>query len=523
MQSRGAMPHECSRTLHRPSYLLVALAACAVALAAPACKSKPAASKGPAAAVAPKVDDDDDDDDDAPKADPAVVNQKTGKGKYAAAKAPPPPVPRAVEKDSDSVFVDPPRAKLAAAPKPENGRCGEIVVAGQKIPLDCMDEESIKVKGSSKALVSDDDVGGGPGAPAPVLPKVVDHRKDGTEGPILNQGATLACTSFSLVAAVNHAVARVGGKPGNVSPMHAWARYAKPSMALAEQVNDGHPLASLAVFPFDVKIANDLQAGKVKASVTLMKNADDKGDVEITDISELETTPRAIKGALAAGQDVWFALAAAHGLQSLTKLSNGESIVPDYDWKDVPKSKQMGHAIVLAGYRETARGTYFLIHNSWGPAWGTNGYGWISEKTLTTNIRSAYTVDARERTASDTGAGPARPVANKAACKGDRLPDSVTAQCVPTCPEGGARSNGVCPVAGHCPDGQVNLKGSCVLAAPRLEKTLAGGIKLSCAPQGCVYAFPKGQAGCQKERCVAACPAPRFKLAHGPKGLVCRE
>ena len=40
------------------------------------------------------------------------------------------------------------------------------------------------------------------------------------------------------------------------------------------------------------------------------------------------------------------------------------------------------HAVVAVGYGHTAQGRVVLIRNSWGPTWGLNGYGWVTEAFL---------------------------------------------------------------------------------------------------------------------------------------------
>ncbi len=48
--------------------------------------------------------------------------------------------------------------------------------------------------------------------------------------------------------------------------------------------------------------------------------------------------------------------------------------------------------MLIAGYTIQPNGTYYLIHNSWGETWADRGYAWIHEKTLKSNIISAYLV-----------------------------------------------------------------------------------------------------------------------------------
>ena len=66
--------------------------------------------------------------------------------------------------------------------------------------------------------------------PPPTIgfPAVVDHRAEGTEGAVRNQGSSPACTAFAATAAIDHAIARWLGTPGHTSVMEFWSRYHTP-------------------------------------------------------------------------------------------------------------------------------------------------------------------------------------------------------------------------------------------------------------------------------------------------------
>ena len=46
----------------------------------------------------------------------------------------------------------------------------------------------------------------------------------------------------------------------------------------------------------------------------------------------------------------------------------------------LPKTARGGHAIAVVGYTATGR---FIIRNSWGPAWGDNGFAYASPAYIT--------------------------------------------------------------------------------------------------------------------------------------------
>ena len=447
---------------------------------------------------------------------PGYVNQRDGKGGFISALTAPLPVPTPPVKPT--VFDSVPEETTAVAPKPENGHCGELDLGGgDKVELDCITDDYSLVTGAARPTASVDEMPSFHGTRK--LPSVVDHRKDGTEGPMMSQGKTGACTAFSLVAAVDHAAAHFLGRPPSLSPMHAWARYHTPKMTVAESDNLGKGLTDLTTMPFDQKLANEWAKGQKRVDHDLLHRADAAALVEITNITRLDTGSMSeIKSALAAGQDVWFAIRAAHGLQRPKKGADGESMVPDFDYR---KGGQGGHAILLAGYEDTPKGTFYLIHNSWGPRWGTEGYAWIWEKTLRKNLTEAYVVQAQPTDLSHAHHSPASHHFSNCHHTG-LAPDAITTQCVPTCPDGGPRVNGVCPTAGQCPDGEVNLDGKCELSAPTLNKTLSNGVKVSCGLSGCTYVVPNGQESCSSDKgCTISCAAPRFMLGSGPRGLAC--
>ncbi len=109
-------------------------------------------------------------------------------------------------------------------------------------------------------------------------------------------------------------------------------------------------------------------------------------------------------------------------------------------------------------------------------------------------------------------------------CEGGKLPDSISGMCAGKCPDGGPRHNNVCAdeKKNECPAGYINLTGDCVLSAPKSSGT-EGKIKWECAAGGCSYEVPKGELDCKEKDCQVSCPAPDFRLATTPKGLVCVE
>src|SRR5262249_33939027 len=110
-------------------------------------------------------------------------------------------------------------------------------------------------------------------------------------------------------------------------------------------------------------------------------------------------------------------------------------------------------------------------------------------------------------------------------CAGDLVPDSIRGTCAPACPDGSPRHDGVCPVAGQCPAGYVNLIGACVLAAPAAAgKDPAPGVGGRWGRGAGSYELPRAaDPACTGATCRAACPAPDFRIARMGDALVCIE
>jgi hypothetical protein len=235
-------------------------------------------------------------------------------------------------------------------------------------------------------------------------------------------------------------------------------------------------------------------------------------------VTQAEIVPRdwkIIQAKLAAGQDLVFGM----------NLPSPFKPVGEVGAKYVPDSKTVGgaHIMVIAGYASLANGeTYYLLRNSWGAKWGDDGYVWIHQATLDAHAGNRFAaIDAQPEGVADGGA-PRRPHV-PVMCPSGQVPDSITAACAPTCPDGSPRHDDVCAIAGQCDKGYVNLFGACVWAAPSTHgldpKTNIGWW---CGPGGCVYTVPKGVGGATGTS-FASCPAPSFRLASDYEGLTCVE
>jgi hypothetical protein len=363
-----------------------------------------------------------------------------------------------------------------------------------------------------------------------VLPAVVDHRLDRTEGPVRDQGGAPACTAFAIAAALDHALARWSGLPATVSVMQIWSRYHSPQENMSLSANLGLPLGSEAKWSYAEReaiswvacseFARPPRAGCGKPVDDARAQAVAQPPVgHFTEVEYLGVPDVAVlEGKMAAGQDV---VATFELPVSLAPRGRpGARYVPHWTRSAGPDA---GHALLLAGYARLPHGTYFLAHNSWGTSWGDGGYAWLHEATVRAWLREAVALDA-EPVERDGSGRPAR-ARGETTCEGDLVQDSIRGTCAMPCPDGSPRHDGVCAAAGECPGAYVNLTGTCVLAAPvATGQDARTGVSWRCGAGGCSYDLPRAtDPTCTGTRCRASCPAPDFHLARMGQTLVCVE
>jgi hypothetical protein len=283
------------------------------------------------------------------------------------------------------------------------------------------------------------------------LPDGVDHRNDGTEGPIKDQGQVGSCTSFSLSSAMDNAIRRQN-KPDTTSSLHLWSHYGFPDMQAAGDGNVNRPIATWETWPYDERVACELDrsgegdcgpfspvaipgSAAVDAQVQAkIKDSDSKGHWKITGYDTIQGDPDTIASVLATGADVWFSM----NIGDTWRSPNGDSIA-DWTWDQVDG----GHAVLFSGYRHKNGQRQFLVHNSWGKDWADGGYAWISENAVRQFIKHAYKV-----VITDTSAPPPPPSDPNALtdddCAENELVDSVTGQCATMCPDDSRPASGQC-------------------------------------------------------------------------------
>ena len=296
------------------------------------------------------------------------------------------------------------------------------------------------------------------------LPALVDHRVDGTEGPVKNQGRVGSCTGFSLSTTMDNAIRRLN-KSDVSSSMHIWSHYGYPQMSSAGDSNLQRPIAAWPDWTYDERLACRMYTGPgaftcgdqfdpgvqqgtaagdpaVQAQIT---GADGRGKYKITSIDRIYAQPidgDALAAQLASGKDIWVAF----GLSGDAWFNPVNGEIPDYD------EAESGHAVTIAGYRAKNGGRQFLIHNSWSERWGDNGYAWISENMVKQHLKDAYVLKVEDMSAPPPPPPPPPPKPNGDCAQGyASVGDNST--CLKVC-----NGQGDCDSASTCAAGNANMQ-----------------------------------------------------------------
>ncbi|MFT3766587.1 MAG: C1 family peptidase [Minicystis sp.] len=280
--------------------------------------------------------------------------------------------------------------------------------------------------------------------PTGPVPAAVDHRAEGSEGPVKDQGAVGSCTAVSLSTAMDNAVRRMG-RQDVISALHVWSNYGIGVMGRAGDSNLDKSLTVENVWQYDPVKACKLVRTPMDSCTTAYGvasgsesfdpalkaehvNADANGKYKLAGLEQLRAKPAdpgEMAGVLAAGDDVWISFSVNDQAWMSRSLTNG--VIPDYD-----VTEDVGHAVVLAGYRTMPNGTkQFLVHNSWSNRWGENGYGWISEAMVARHTRAAYRVRVTDGAGNGVPSLPGQAPAG-GACPAGQAKDPIFGMCVPS-------------------------------------------------------------------------------------------
>lgn len=292
---------------------------------------------------------------------------------------------------------------VGGPPVPADGDdiCDWVQIEGEWFAVGCAEDLVLPA-----ALMHDPDELGtavGPttspagGTAPPVMTGDIDH-KNRFLG-VRNQGPVSSCTAFAGVAALEAAVASATGEKLALSEAHLWARYHKPQVL--DFVNAAQraglvttETANAMGLPYDPMTALAWENGSTTPDATKVAALDQAGLFEVSTIAPLpmdsmtmKPNVALVKEGIAKGFDLWLGLSVADEFMKVDR----SGVVKDY----AGSAQAMGHAVLAMGVR-TINGTpYVAVRNSYGPNWGDNGYGYLSEKTLQDNLRVAVAIAVR--------------------------------------------------------------------------------------------------------------------------------
>ncbi|MEM1032218.1 MAG: C1 family peptidase [Myxococcota bacterium] len=273
------------------------------------------------------------------------------------------------------------------------------------------------------------------------LPPHVDFRAHRLNGPVRDQQYVGACAGFAMTSVLDN-FSRRYGRHADLSALHLFTHYnLGPDEGFSRALRS-RPITTERVWPYDPMVAcrfADDWTGQGCAQVYgvphdsahadgyLMgrkADADRRGMWQIVGYEELTTDPvdpEQVAMILASGEGIWAAVSFYRPAWSELN-QNARSVLPTYP-SDLA---EVGHAVMLAGYRNTPRGRQFLFQNSWGTDWGEGGFAWLDEAMLRTHLLTAY------RVAAVDAALPV-PQPDRGGCPAGRIP--VLDVCAPDVPK----------------------------------------------------------------------------------------
>ncbi len=371
-----------------------------------------------------------------------------------------------------------------------------------------------------------------PPAPPAAAPTMVDLRLLGFDGPVKDQQQAGVCWSFAMSTLIENGL-RLAGRGEVIAPLHIIAH---DEFQLLFQRGSGKPLVRENDWPYDPHKAcklDDNEGDRSSCSaaygltinswhsdpalVSEVNRAEGSGVYEITAFRSLASRPGdpdQIAQVLSTGRAVFA------GFDIDARLWNAQRQQPGSVIADWQSDGQGGHAVALVGYRTTNSGRQFLVHNSWGGAWGDHGYAWISERMVRDELHEAFVVTVGDaagtvlpptRWQNQPAPSPATPspfpfpfpfpfpgvIAAPAgqpgasACPAGQVVDPVFARC------GAACANGLAPVAGFCMPGASSTQAQQgVPAAPTCAPTQRADLLTGVCEPACPSGQPRAAGIC---------------------------
>jgi hypothetical protein len=401
-----------------------------------------------------------------------------------------------------------PPTDAPAAPADGTEICDWVKIGGDWIAVECANEFDDLASVPSNEFGAPLGMGSVGGVAPPSMVGDVDHRPRFVG--VRNQGGAASCTTFAAVAALESAVSAAAGEKTPLAEMHLWARYFKPDGgAMAQAIAKGGLVSAQTAaqmgFPYDDKTALSWEQGKSMPDAAALAKLDQMGLFEIAILQPLPVDPQTMKPSVAMVKQ---------GIAEGVDIFAGINVGPEFfmvDQSGVVKeyagsAQSMGHAVLLAGYRTINGQTYYIVRNSYGTSWGDMGYGYLSEKTLTENLRFAVAMGVR-RNSSVT-------VQNCA----DGQAAGLDGTCRMRCADGSlATANGVCSdVPVTCAAGQTADSSGVCVSACKTGMSSGDGFTADCTERGCTYTINDGALGCAAGAgmtCKRFCAAPTCQAA----------
>lgn len=208
-----------------------------------------------------------------------------------------------------------------------------------------------------------------------MIKTLVDLR--GHFGPARDQNPRPTCLAFAASDA--HAALRAGWEPLSAE----WAYYH------ALKRDGGRPEEGATLGGMLAAIKSDGQPVEVewpyiKAPITDLKSWKPPGrarELFFRDHGTCSVTVQDVIGELDAGYAVLITMTLSDAFYRPTR----DGVVE----RTEPIDRKRRHAVVAVGHGERGSNRFVLIRNSWGEAWGLQGYAWVSIDYLTPRLTGA--------------------------------------------------------------------------------------------------------------------------------------
>jgi C1A family cysteine protease len=198
------------------------------------------------------------------------------------------------------------------------------------------------------------------------LPPSVDLRSEFS--PVYDQGQLGSCTANSIAGAIEFDQRKQGTK--EFTPSRLFIYYNERVMEgtvnqdAGAQIRDGVKSVATLGAPPETDWPYDI--GKFSQKPPKQAYTDAKSDIVKT-YARVTQDLTQMRGCLAEGYPFVFGFTVYESFESQAVAKTGEVPMPS-----TGEAVVGGHAVVAAGYKDDQR--VFIVRNSWGNAWGLNGY-----------------------------------------------------------------------------------------------------------------------------------------------------